>query len=87
MSTITTTAKVRKNNPFPCIFTQKTNGKDYFVVKVTINRKRIYVGCYKTHEDAVIAHKEFMLGVEQFGTEQIEQKAPVATATPVEGFL
>lgn len=80
----TTTTKVRKNNPFPCIFTQKTNGKTYYVVKVTINRERRYVGCFKTQEEAVTAHANFM---EKNSGLPLMEKAPATNTATMEGFL
>lgn len=49
------------SNRYPCVFPVKRNGEIYrYVVKVTHNRERVYVGCYKSKEEAIHAHKLYM---------------------------
>lgn len=43
-----------------CVFLMKRNGEAYrWVVKTTINRERVYVGCFETKEQAINAWNQF----------------------------
>jgi hypothetical protein len=44
-----------------CIFKTYKDGKIYrYIVKVTINKERHYVGCYKTEREAIEGHRRYM---------------------------
>lgn len=44
-----------------CVFMMKRNGEPYrWVVKVTINKERIYVGCFQSKDEAVKAWANYM---------------------------
>lgn len=46
---------------YPCIFVMRKDGKPYrYVVKVTVNHERRYIGCYKTEKEAVNAYCEYV---------------------------
>lgn len=44
-----------------CVFMMKRNGEPYrWIVRVTVQKERRYVGCYKTKPEAVSALQAFM---------------------------
>lgn len=44
-----------------CVFLMKRNGEPYrWIVKVTVQKERKYVGCFKTKPEAVQALNSFM---------------------------
>ena len=44
-----------------CVFMMKRNGRPYrWIVRVTVQKERRYVGCYKTRPEAVNALRAFM---------------------------
>lgn len=44
-----------------CVFLMKRNGEPYrWIVKVTIQKERKYIGCFKTKPEAVQALNSFM---------------------------
>ncbi|NDC55519.1 MAG: hypothetical protein EBZ69_01665 [Alphaproteobacteria bacterium] len=44
-----------------CVFLMKRNGLPYrWIVKTTVNRERVYLGCFKTKEEAVKAWKKHL---------------------------
>jgi hypothetical protein len=46
-----------------CVFLMKRKGVPYrWIVKTTVNRERVYLGCFKTKEEAVKAWNRFLNG-------------------------
>ena len=50
-----------EDKKYPCIYTLKRNGKIYrYIVKLTVNHERRYVGCYKTEKEAILAYRSYV---------------------------
>ena len=50
----------RKDKP-RCVFVIKRNGKPYrYMTRTVLNNTKIYLGCYKTPEEAHEAYQKFM---------------------------
>lgn len=46
---------------YPCVFVMQKDGKAYrYVVRVTVNHERRYVGCFKTEKEAINAYKQYV---------------------------
>ena len=50
----------RKQIKRDCVYLMMKHGKPYrWIVKVTVNNERKYIGCFKTSEEARAAYKEW----------------------------
>lgn len=51
----------RKDDNPRCVFVIKRNGKPYrYMARTALNNTKIYLGCYKTPEEAHDAYQKFM---------------------------